>query len=316
MEHLEDKLQQSKIKLHDSLKKSIFDWVAAIIIVALIAASLDVFGLIDLNKTTLAQFLISWFPYFAAAILLNTDLYKKGLFVGKNTEKFQNVIANYSSIANSLSGEQIKNLHPFCDTYNENALQSIQTQILRKEGICFTDFDVGFLENAAIKVQPLKTLSKEKLTTLGYTKRQISAIFKARRVKVRGLNVNILLSTINVGDITNIGQTEHSLESKQIVISSLRYMFATFLLSILAIKNIAEWGWAGLILTLFKVSYLFAGCCMSYFKGYDDATIHLANHFTRKTDVLKMYLNYIPEEVEDEDEDFVENDSETQAEVQ
>ena len=33
---------------------------------------------------------------------------------------------------------------------------------------------------------------------------------------------------------------------------------------------------------------------MSYFNGYDDMTVSVANHITRKTDILKMYLDYVP----------------------
>lgn len=302
MRKVEDKLQQAKLNANDGLKKHIFDWVAAIIIVSLIAASLDVFGLVSFNTLNFVEFLISWFPYFAAAILLHTDLYKKGIFVGKGTNKFSSVVENYSGIANSLTGEQIKGLYPFCEKYNEDAKQTIQTQILRKEGLAFKDFDEEFIEtvdNEEIKRLPLKILDKKQLLELNYTKRQIKAIFKAKRVRVKGISVNILLSSMNVSDVTYIGDDEKSLQSKQIITSAIKYMFTTLLLSVLAIKNIGDWGWVGLILTLFKVAYLFAGCCMSYFKGYDDVTINLANHFTRKSDILKMYLNYVPEASEE-----------------
>lgn len=301
MSTLEEKLQQGKINLTDGLKKRIYDWIAAIIIVALIAASLDAFGLIDFETTNFAEFLISWFPYFAAAILLNTDLYKKGVFVAKNTSKFQSAIREYSSIANSLSGAQIKALYPFCEAYNLEVKQTIQEQVLREEGLTYDEFDEGNnSENSLIK-KPLKIASKEELRKAGYNTRQITAINKARKVRVKGINVNVLLSSVATSDITDIGDDERSLQKKQIVMSAVKYMFTTLLLSIIAIKNIAEWGWIGVILVIFKVAYLFAGCCMSYFKGYDDVTINLVNHFTRKCDILKIYLNYEPEVIEAEE---------------
>lgn len=299
MSRIEDKLQKNKAIVADGLKKRIFDWVAAIIVVALIAASLDIFGLIEFNTINFAEFVISWFPYFAAAILLNTDLYKKGVFVGKSTNKFISAVNSYGDIADSLSGSQIKNLYPFCETYNYEAKKNIQTQVLRKEGLTFEDFEFGTTE-----VKPLKVLDKNELVELGYTKQQIRCIRRAKRVYVRGINVNLLLSTMDVKDVTNIGSDEHHLESKRIMSSAIRYMLSTFLLSVIAIKNVTYWGWTGLILTLFKVVYLFAGCCMSYFKGYDDVTTNLVNHFTRKSDILKMYLNYVPETKEIENEDI------------
>lgn len=295
MSRVEDKLQEKKLRAADGLKKYIFDWIAALIIIALIAASLDIFGLIDFKTINIIEFFVSWFPYFAAAILLQTDLYKKGSFVGKSTTKFNNVIESYSSIANSLSGKQIEGLYPFCDKYNDDALTSIQTQILRKEGITFEAFNnerTDVVDNKTIRLKPLKICTNKELVNEGYTYEQRKCIRSAKRVKVKGIGVNILLSSIAVKDVTSIGDDEKTMETKQIVFSAFRYMISTLLLSIVGIKDIQNFGWVAIILVVFKVSYLFAGCYRSYFKGYDDITIRLANHFTRKADILKMYLSY------------------------
>lgn len=291
MDNFEDKLQEVKIGTSQGIKKHIFDWVSAIIIVALIAACMDVFSLIDFKTIDLLEFFISWFPYFAAAILLHNNLYKKGVFVAKGTEKFIKTIEAYSDIANSLSGEQIKKLYPFCDKYNEDVKKSMQTQTLRKEGVTFEEFEYGTKELPA-----LKTCNRKFLIKKGYNKAQIKAIKTAKNLHVHGINVSILLSSINVKDVTRIGDDEKTLQTKQIISSTLRYASSTLLLSIMAVKDISEWGWMGLILTIFKVMYLFAGSYMSYFKGYDNITISLVNHFSRKIDILKMYLDYKPEE--------------------
>lgn len=291
MNNLEDKLQEVKIGTSQGIRKHIFDWVSAIIIVALIAACMDVFSLIDFKTIDLLEFFISWFPYFAAAILLHNNLYKKGVFVAKGTEKFIKTIEAYGDIANSLSGEQIKKLYPFCDKYNEDVKKSMQTQTLRKEGVTFEEFEYGTKELPA-----LKTCNRKFLIEKGYNKAQIKAIKTAKNLHVHGINVSILLSSINVKDVTRIGDDEKTLQTKQIISSTLRYASSTLLLSIMAVKDISEWGWMGLILTIFKVMYLFAGSYMSYFKGYDNITISLVNHFSRKIDILKMYLDYKPEE--------------------
>lgn len=291
MDNLEDKLQGVKIGASQGIKKHIFDWVSAIIIVALIAACMDVFSLIDFKTIDLLEFFISWFPYFAAAILLHNNLYKKGVYVAKGTEKFIKTIEAYSDIANSLSGEQIKKLYPFCDKYNEDVKKSMQTQTLRKEGVTFEEFEYGTKELPA-----LKTCNRKFLIKKGYNKAQIKAIKTAKNLHVHGINVSILLSSINVKDVTRIGDDEKTLQTKQIISSTLRYASSTLLLSIMAVKDISEWGWMGLILTIFKVMYLFAGSYMSYFKGYDNITMSLVNHFSRKIDILKMYLDYKPEE--------------------
>lgn len=291
MDSFEDKLQEVKIGTSAGIKKHIFDWVSAIIIVALIAACMDVFSLIDFKTIDLLEFFISWFPYFAAAILLHNNLYKKGVYIAKGTEKFIKTIEAYSDIANSLSGEQIKKLYPFCDKYNEDVKKSMQTQTLRKEGVTFEEFEYGTKELPA-----LKTCNRKFLIEKGYNKAQIKAIKTAKNLHVHGINVSILLSSINVKDVTRIGDDEKTLQTKQIISSTLRYASSTLLLSIMAVKDISEWGWMGLILTIFKVMYLFAGSYMSYFKGYDNITISLVNHFSRKIDILKMYLDYKPEE--------------------
>lgn len=306
---VEDRLQQGRLQFAEGVKKHIFDWIAAIIVVALIAASLDVFGLIDFNKIDFIEFLISWFPYFAAAILLNTDLYKKGVFVAKNTEKFGKVIDTYSDMANQLSGQQIRGLYSFCDQYNEDARKSIQIQLLRSAALTFDEFDKGDEDK---KLVPLKILDKEALIARGYTKQQVKNILAAKRVKVKGISVSMLLNSINAKDATYVGEDERSLRIKRITVASIKYALVTLLLSVVAMKNISAWGWTGLILTLFKVAYLFAGCYMSYFTGYDDVTINLVNHFTKKIDIFKMYLNYEPAQVETETYEEVEITSVTE----
>ena len=55
MNSLEDKLQAAKIGTSAGIKKHIFDWVSAIIIVALIAACMDVFALIDFKTIDLFE---------------------------------------------------------------------------------------------------------------------------------------------------------------------------------------------------------------------------------------------------------------------
>ena len=90
MKRVEDKLQDGNLIVRNELKKSIFDWVAAGIIVAIIAAALDIFDISDPTKMDWAQFLISWLPYFLAAMLLNTDLYKKGVFEASEYDDYIN----------------------------------------------------------------------------------------------------------------------------------------------------------------------------------------------------------------------------------
>lgn len=295
---IEDKLQSDKLKTKSGVKKHIFDIIAVIILIAVVMVSLDVFKLLDLNKLKFVDFLSMWLPYLISTLLLNTDLYKKGVFVGKATDKFNAVIDAYSALANGLTGEQIKGLYSFCYEYNIAARKNMQLQILREEGLSFEDFDESIVTSDGNK-PPLKARIRKQLKLEGYTSRQIKAIYKAKKAKIKGINVNILLSSMNISDVTNIGANERMLQVKQFLSSSSIYILSTLFLSMIGIRDVINWGWGGFVVILFKVAYLFARCYMSYFQGYDDITINLANHFTRKCDILKMYLDYKPEKVEE-----------------
>ena len=290
---IEDSVQYGRSQTIKELKKSAFDFIAVIIVAALVLASLDVFNLIDLNTMNVGDFVVSWVPYFLATILLTLDLYKKGVFVGKSTDKFQAIAKSYSDLANSLSGKQIRDLSTFCEKYNEDALVNLRTSMLKEEGISYCDFNTTFTIDDKTYA-PLKTWTKEKLTNAKYTKAQIKAIKLAKKAKVKGINVNILLSSINISDPTNIGRGETELEKRILVLSVIKYLVSTMLMSLIVIKDITTWGWASLIGVSFKVIYMFARSFMSYFDGYDDITVSVANHVARKTDILKMYLDYVP----------------------
>lgn len=301
---IEDIVQDGKYKTASELKKSVFDVVAIAIVMAIVLASLDVFDLCDFTLMTFGDFVVGWVPYFLATILLTMDLYKKGVFVGKSTDKFIAIAKSYSGLVNDLSGKQIKELSTFCEKYNEDALVNLRTSILKEEGISYEDFDEGPVLDG-IKRLPLKIWTKEELTNNKYTKAQIKAIAAAKKAKIKGINVNILLSSMSANDPTNIGKGEAELEKRILASSVFKYLISTLLMSLIAIKDISQWGWASLILVSFKVIYMFARSFMAYFNGYDNITVSIANHLTRKTDILKMYLDYTPEVINETMENAV-----------
>ncbi len=297
--NIEEMVKNASSKISSDIKKSLYDWICAIIIIAVIAASLDIIGLVDFSEGNfweqLTNFIIQWVPYFMATILLNNTLYKKGAFVGKQTKIYKDIAAAYSKLVNSLTGPQLKGMYPFCDEYNANSLKTIQYNILKKEGIDYNDFEKEHIEKEK-SIPALKVCTEEQLKELGYNESQIEAIKLAKKASIKGLSVNLLLSSMNVKDQTDIGRNEKELLKKHNRQSILIYIASTALMSLLAIKDITEWGWSGLILVLFKVLYTFARSYMSYFQGYNDITIDLVNHIARKTDIIKMYLNYKPEQ--------------------
>lgn len=55
-----------------------------------------------------------------------------------------------------------------------------------------------------------------------------------------------------------------------------------------------EWGWVGVIFVIFKLLYIVARSYMQYFDGYQDITVSLVNHISRKTDIIKEFESEYP----------------------
>lgn len=299
---LEESLQNASARAKAELKNYVYDLIALVIVMAIVMASLDALGFLNFEGNfwgEMSNFLITWLPYFMAAVLLNTNLYQKGVFVGKNTAKYINIAQSYSTVVNNLTGKEIEGLDTFCDKYNDDTLQSIQTQILKKEGISYERYykDTEIVKDDKVSIRKsLLTCTDSELIEQGLTERQIAAVNKARDVEIKGISSNILLSSIDVKDRTNLGPTEKQMARRETIVSTLKFMVSTLCMSFIVIKDIRTWGWSSLIIVIFKVAYVFAKCYMSYFKGYNNVTVDLVSHISRKTDILKMYLKYIPEE--------------------
>ena len=270
------------------IRKYIFDIVAAVIILVIIAASLHILDIYDFsNPEEVGNFFVDWIPYFFASILLNADLYEKGVFIGKSTDNFSLVLGDYSTAAGKLTGEQLSAMGPFCIWYNEKAIVELRKDILRKEAIDYDIYNNAF-EKDGQNYKPLKLWTKEELDK-HYGKNARKAIIKANKAKIQGINAATLLSSFHVQDPTNIGKNESQMKKDYNIYVTIRYLFITGLMSVVFIKDIATWQWAGLLEVLFKVAYVFARAMMSYFKGYSETTVNLASHLTRKTDILKEF---------------------------
>lgn len=274
--------------LSSGLKKYVYDIVTIVIIMAIIAASLHVFGITDLrNSESLNSFLMDWLPYFAAATMLNANLYQKGVFIGKSVKSYIGAVTTYSKYVDKLTGHQLEMLHDFCDEYNVRVKQDIQREILKSEGICFEQFDADF-ERKNESYKALKTLSRKQLKR-HYGKSVKKVVIKAKRVKIKGINVNMLLSSLDIKDSTNLGRNEHQLSKQASIKSTIKYLFSTALMSLIVINDLHTWGWANLVIVIFKVTFLLGKTLMSYFEGYRATTVDLVAHLARKTDMLKEF---------------------------
>lgn len=139
---------------------------------------------------------------------------------------------------------------------------------------------------------PLKTLSKKRLQALGYDSIVYNVILKCNKITIKGLKVNNILGNTNVEDITDLGKSENELRASHNTTSVLQYILSTAFMTLIAVKDIATWGWASLFLIAFKLIYIFVKSYMSYFAGYNDITVSLNNQLARKTDILKQFLSW------------------------
>lgn len=280
---LGNNVNRVKSTIVDKAKTRIFDIVAAGIILAAAAIILGVFEPKEISKETLFDIGIEFIPLFLTSILLSQNYYNKGVFVGKGTDAFSNIVKLYSSIVSSLTGEQVGNLCKFCDEYNETTLNKIKELELKKVAIPFDLYDKGDDTN-----KPLKVWSKKQLKAK-YEKHVWKTILHCKHIKIKGLKVNNLLGNEDIDDRTDLGKTEKELRSGYMLKTSIMYIVCTLVLTLIAIKDIQSWGWTSLILISFKILYIFFRAYMTYFDGYNHITVSLSNHIARKTDILKEF---------------------------
>lgn len=292
MSKVEETYTDGEQTVKEGIKRYVYDIVASAIALVIIAASLHIFDVYDLSDgEDIKNFFVDWVPYFIASILLNADMYEKGSFIGKETVNYLKVLASYSKKVVLLQGEKLLSMGEFCIYYNEKSLRERRQDILRKEGIDYDEFDKEFIkivDGEKKTFKPLKLWEKEELDAV-YGVNARKAIVKAKNTTIKGINVNVLLSSFDVKDPTNIGATENQLKVTRNIATTVRYLFVSGLMSIIFIKDIEQWHWAGIIEVIFKLAYVFARALMSYFKGYSDITIRVAGHITRKTDILNEF---------------------------
>lgn len=279
-------------------KSKIFDIIAIGIIVAMMALVLGVFEGRPLTWSEFKQILLECVPFYLAATMLSINYYTKGAFKGKASNVYMSSIRAYSEIVNQFSGGILSFLTTFCDDYNEKELIRHQTLKLKSASITYELY-----ANGDETTKPLRQLGYFALRKK-YGKAVAKAVMQANRVRVKGVSDNKLLGNLNIDDNTNVGSTEAELRTKHIVSYSLGFMFSIFFMSFLVVKNILEWGWVSLLFMSFKLLYVIFRSYMRYFDGYNDITIHMTNHYNRKSDILKQCMHaydlYTKENIKEE----------------
>ena len=277
------------------LKSRIFDFVAVGIVISLFMLTLGVLELRQITREEIITIIIESLPFYMATNFLSMNYYSKGSFEGKLNENFVSVSQLFSDRANRLTGKQISVITDFCEDYNYKVLKSKQSAILRRSVLTYEDFAVDYVTKSTTNGEiveehhgPLCNKSRvELIKILGVPAAR--TVLKAQRTTVKGLKVNLLLGNVDVDDATDIGATESQLIKNRARTYALSSLFFIIVLTIIAVKNIVEWGWAGLIYSTFKVLMIVCRSYTRFFEGYEDITVKLSNHLSRKTDILKEF---------------------------
>lgn len=275
-------------RLNKGIKRYIYDIIAAVVVLAIIAATLHIFDVYDLsNPDDVKSFFVDWVPYFLASVLLNGDMYEKGIFVGKAVKDYLDARKAYSEVVCKIDGHKLSKVTDFCIDYNEESLISVRKAILKEQGLSYEQFDEKYISKDEI-LPALKTWTDEQLEKY-LTSEQVSVIKRAKKAKIKGINANLLLGNEDVADPTNIGMTEKEMTMRQNIKTTLIYLVVTGLMSVVFVKDITEWKWGGLLEVLFKLTFVVARALMSYLKGYKDTVVHHTNHLIRKKDILDIF---------------------------
>ena len=287
-QNVEKQYTDATQKLNQGIKRYIFDIIAVVIILVIIAATLHIFDVYDMsNPEEIKSFFVDWVPYFLASILLNGDLYEKGIYVGKTVKEYINAKHAYSEKVSTIDGHKLSKVTDFCIDYNTEALISLRKAILKEQGLSYEQFDKEYKTKDAT-YPGLKTWTKEKLKST-FTSEQVDAVLRAKKAKIKGININLLLGNDDVNDPTNIGFTEKQLTMRRNIFTTIRYLFMTGMMSVLFIKDVTQWRWGGLLEVLFKLAFVVSRALMSYLKGCKDTVVHHTNHLIRKTDILQIF---------------------------
>lgn len=285
---LEEKYSNAKSTIGGKIKSRIFDVIAAGILLAAIAINLGALEWKEVSRDTIIDLLAEFVPLLLTSMLLTTNYYQKGVFVGKNSPSFIGIATAYSDLVTKLTGKQIDMVPEFCSEYNDNALRKIQEPLLKKVAISYELYDKG---DESKDIKPLKILSRRKLKEM-YDSNVINVILQCNKISVKGIKVNNLLGNEDVEDISDLGKTEAQLRAIHNTWSAVKYVLSTAFMTVIAVKDVVTWGWAAVLFISFKLLFIFFRSYMSYFAGYNDVTISLNNQLARKTDILKQFVNW------------------------
>lgn len=302
--NIEQKVQESTTIAANVFKNKIFDVIGIGLLIAMLALSLGVLELRDVTLEGIIVILLECIPFFLVSVLLSINYYSKGKMTGKETSVYTAAIAAYSEKVETFTGKHIDKLSEFCEEYNDKELKKLQETTLKRAAITYKRFNEVTYDRNGNELPPLKAVSKNDLLKL-YTEEQVAIILCAKKIHIHGLNENALLGSSTEADSTDTGKTEKELTVSRTKSYIVTYIFSTFLMSIIGIRDILQWGWSGLLLVAFKLIFILCTSLMNNFRGYNDVTIDLTNHIVRKTDILKQFEYWYNSKYKDSDDNEV-----------
>ena len=281
-------INQTSKDFTKSLKSRMFDLIGVGLVISVGLISLGVVELREITLREVINIFLEAIPFYLGSVMLSMNYYRKGVYAGKDSLTFKTIVGNYSNKINKLTGKQLDFLNDFCGEYNDKALKMAQENLLRSVAIRYDRFNDYTVDKDGNELPPLKTYGREELVTR-YNARTAEYVIKAQNVNIKGINVNVLLGNNLDWDITNLGPNEKELADQRRKQYASTNALSVLLLSLMAVKNIMDWGWIGFILVAFKLTWVLCMAYMHYFEGYEDCTIRVTNHISRKTDILKEY---------------------------
>lgn len=296
IDNFASELNENNKSLANKLRTHVFDVIALGLVVSIGLLNLGAIELKNIGKEFFS-ILLEAVPFYLGSVALALNYYKKGVYAGKAAESFVKVVNAYSQIVNGFVGKQIDKLNEFCSNYNRKALLIKQESILREAAISIKRFDEYTEDERGNALPPLKITPDTDLIAT-YGEYVAGKIIQAKNVKIKGISPNSILGNNNTDDITDLGKTEQEMFVDRSKEYSILYSVSIVVMSIMGVKDILEWGWMGAFLLLFKLLYILSRSYMKYFEGFDDVTVRLVNHMSRKIDVLKEFDYWYGEEVE------------------
>ena len=273
----------------DNTKSAVATWIYYLFAFAVVIVMIFLqLGGLELNQDIKwHDILVDAVPLFVASILLDRIFYFNGVSKGKKTQNYFNAISEFSFLA-TLTGEEIEALPDFCRDFNAKALKNKRKVYLSYAVVPIEHFKSEFevaegVKHLPLQVTPNRQIKKE------YGKERAKWIIKAKNCKVKGLSATSLTSEQKAIDDTDTGLGEKDYATIQTFKKVIGYAFSFVLFACITVKDIANWGWLGLGILLFKILFTLGCSILSQARGYQDITANVVAHYNRKSDILKQF---------------------------